>query len=166
MSRTLPPWTSLVLDGSSGFCGSPQEELNTPEPPPLPPALPPQADAARTAAAAPAAHLAYLAPRMECLLGVRRASSAGALIPYRSISGHFIPEQSHHIGAPPVRTSSVRATACPHRAARPRVEAHRRPSTSSASPVWTNGCRSRINALFPQATRGADAVDSRRVPLI
>ena len=27
MSRTLPPCTSLVLAGSSGFCGSPQEEL-------------------------------------------------------------------------------------------------------------------------------------------
>ena len=26
MSRTLPPWTSLVLAGSSGFCGSPQED--------------------------------------------------------------------------------------------------------------------------------------------
>ena len=30
MSRTLPPCTSLVLAGSSGFCGSPQEARTTP----------------------------------------------------------------------------------------------------------------------------------------
>ncbi|CAM5261449.1 hypothetical protein SVIOM342S_00182 [Streptomyces violaceorubidus] len=71
MSRTLPPCTSLVLAGSSGFWGSPQEELSTPPPsPPLPPSPPPppQAVAARTTVAAQAAHLACVAPRMECLL--------------------------------------------------------------------------------------------------
>lgn len=70
MSRTLPPWTSLVLAGSSGFCGSPHEELTTPvpSPPPLSLSPPPQAVAARATAAAHAAHLACVAPRMECLL--------------------------------------------------------------------------------------------------
>src|SRR3954447_19641619 len=71
MSRTLPPCTSLVLAGSSGFCGSPQEELSTAPPSllPLPPLSPlPQAVATRATAAAPAAHLACVAPRMECLL--------------------------------------------------------------------------------------------------
>ncbi|CAM5232778.1 hypothetical protein STANM309S_06252 [Streptomyces tanashiensis] len=33
MDRTLPPWTSLVLAGSSGFCGSPHEELAMPSAP-------------------------------------------------------------------------------------------------------------------------------------
>lgn len=64
MSRTLPPCTSLVLAGSSGFCGSPQDEVSTAEPsPPLPP--PPQAVASSAAATAHTAHLACVAPRMD-----------------------------------------------------------------------------------------------------
>ena len=70
MSRTLPPCTSLVFAGSSGFCGSPQDELTIPSAPPPPPlSPPPQAVAARATATAHAAHLACVAPRMECLLG-------------------------------------------------------------------------------------------------
>ncbi len=69
MSRTLPPCTSLVLAGSSGFCGSPQEELSTapPVPPPLEPP-PPQPVAARASAIAHTAPRACVTPRMACLL--------------------------------------------------------------------------------------------------
>src|SRR3954469_10096008 len=100
MSRTLPPCTSLVLAGSSGFCGSPQEALSTALPSPPPPLLlppPPQAVAARATAAAQAAHLACVAPRIECLL--RKAE------PCRSITGKY--RLIRHIppAGPPVRAT-------------------------------------------------------------
>ncbi len=60
MPSTLPPSTSLVLAGSSGFCGSPQTALRTasPLPPPSDPPPPPQAVRVRAAAAARAGQVA------------------------------------------------------------------------------------------------------------
>ncbi|CAG6396067.1 exported hypothetical protein [Actinacidiphila cocklensis] len=75
MSSTLPPCTSLVLAGSSGFCGSPQEARTMP--PPLPPVelllpplslLLPQAAAVRATAVTPTANFTRVAPRIACLL--------------------------------------------------------------------------------------------------
>src|SRR5690606_35479631 len=114
MSSTLPPCTSLVLAGSSGFCGSPQEALSTAPAsllPPPSPSPPPQAVAARATTTAQATHLACVAPSRECLLvttqssadplpanigakGARRTHAAplrGRLQPYvrmRAASGH------------------------------------------------------------------------------
>src|SRR5689334_9926650 len=67
MSRTLPPCTSLVFAGSSGFWGSPHHARTTPsfDPPALvSELLEPQAVAASATTAAPTTHLALLAPRM------------------------------------------------------------------------------------------------------
>src|SRR5690242_13870190 len=69
MSSTLPPCTSLVSAGSSGFCGSPQEARTMPLELPPPPLLPPpQAPAASATTTAPAAHFTRVAPRIVCLL--------------------------------------------------------------------------------------------------